>query len=115
MKRPVCPACYKRPVAVNYRLQGKTYYRSRCDRCIRNHQQPKDPIPTWIRSGYQKKDRCEKCNFRSRVSEQISVWYIDNNEQNNSWSNLRSVCSNCRIELVKKRLIWNDNDLKSDF
>lgn len=48
------------------------------------------------------------------MPEQIFVWYIDNNEQNTSWSNLRSVCANCRIELVKKNLIWTDSDLKSD-
>jgi len=115
MKRAICAACHQRPVAVNYKSNTKTYYRNRCDYCIRRKKLPKDPIPSWIRSGYKKKERCDKCNFKSRVPEQMFVWYLDNNIQNNNWSNLKTVCSNCKIELIQKNLIWTDSIMKSDF
>lgn len=115
MKRATCNACHQRPVAVNYHRKNKTYYRNRCDSCVRHNKMPKDPIPSWVRSGYKKRDKCEKCGFRSRVPEQMNVWYIDTDVNNNQWSNLKTICSNCKIELVKKKIIWTDDELKADF
>jgi hypothetical protein len=115
MKRAVCPACRRRPVAVNYKSKEKTYYRNRCDQCIRKNKQSADLIPSWVRSGYKKKDRCEKCNFKSRTLEQMFVWYVDNDYTNNNWANLKTVCANCKIELVQKKLIWEDPPIKADF
>jgi hypothetical protein len=114
MRRKICPACNKRPVAINYRTQNQIHYRSRCDRCSRQNRLPRDPIPTWVRSGYQKKEKCEKCNFKSSLPEQMFVWYLDGDHQNNKWSNLKTICSNCKIELTKKYFIWTDDKLKSD-
>ena len=115
MSRPVCPACYQRSVAINYRNKHRVYYRNRCDQCIRQNRHPRDPVPTWVRSGYKLKDRCDLCGFKSRIPEQISVWYIDGNQKNGDWINLRCVCSNCQIFLKNKKLGWIENALKPDF
>lgn len=115
MIRLKCQYCYINLAAVNYQRNGRTYYRKLCDQCIRKNRQPRAPVPAWYKSGYKLRDRCEKCNFRSRVEGQISIWYVDGNERNVHWSNLKSICSNCRIELTAKSYIWNDNSPKPDF
>jgi len=115
MKRALCSACHNRPVAVNYKKYQKIYYRNRCDYCIRRNKLPKDPIPSWVKSGYSKKEKCDRCNFKSRTPEQMAVWYLDNNTNNNNWANLKTVCSNCKIELIQKNLIWSEHPIKPDF
>ena len=47
--RRLCKKCSKRPVAVNYLKEGKTYYRSVCDHCARDR---KDGTPLWSLKGY---------------------------------------------------------------
>jgi len=42
--RKLCKKCQKRPVAVNYLKEGKTYYRSTCDHCARSRN---DGNPLW--------------------------------------------------------------------
>lgn len=115
MNRSICPACYQRPVAVNYRTKQRIYYRNRCDYCTRNNRPIKDPVPSWLKSGYRLKDKCELCNFKSRVKNQIGIWYIDGNTKNNDWTNLKSICANCRLELQEKQLGWSEPVLKPDF
>jgi len=34
-KRALCSTCKSKPVAVNYHKNGKTFYRTKCDSCIR--------------------------------------------------------------------------------
>lgn len=113
MSRPVCLSCYQRPAAVNYHGKNKVYYRNRCDQCLRRHRPVNDPTPAHVRSGYRMRDRCELCNFKSRVPDQIRVWYVNGNPKDGNWHNLKSICANCQIELVKKKLAWID--VRPDF
>jgi hypothetical protein len=68
-----------------------------------------------MKAGYKLRDRCELCNFKSRVNTQIGIWYIDGNTANTDWANLKSICANCRIELQTKKLGWVEPVLKPDF
>jgi len=34
-KRALCTVCNMKPVAVNYHKNGRTFYRTKCDSCIR--------------------------------------------------------------------------------
>lgn len=112
MKRRICLACHRRPVAINYKIKNKIHYRSRCDQCSRSKRQLRDPIPSWARSGYEKKEKCENCTFKSTVHEQMFVWYLDGDTKNNKWSNLKTICSNCKIVLAKKHFISTDESTK---
>jgi len=49
MIRSLCKTCGKRPVAVNYHKDGKTFYRSTCDHCARSRDIGR---PKWQASGY---------------------------------------------------------------
>lgn len=113
--RKTCPACHERPVAISYHRNDKTYYRNRCDRCIRVGKQIKTPVAGWLRSGYKKKERCEKCNFKLKFPEQANVYHIDGDEGNCNWSNLRTVCANCQIELTHGNLPWKPATLPVDY
>lgn len=113
MLRPICLACHQRPAAVNYHNKNKTYYRNRCDQCLRRQRPVVDPTPTHVRTGYRPKDRCELCHFKCRVPDQIKIWYLNGNMRDGSWHNLRSICANCYIELSKKKLQWID--IRPDF
>lgn len=42
-----------------------------------------------------KKDKCEQCNFVPVHSCQLDVDHIDGNKDNNSESNLQTLCANC--------------------
>ena len=59
--RPLCD-CKLRPAAINYKKAGKTYYRKKCETCLRNG--PRHGIPKWKQRGYTKKDSCEKCGLK---------------------------------------------------
>ena len=113
--RPLCSACNKKPVAVNYTKSNKTYYRSRCDSCIRKKRNIAAPVPQWVRSGYKKKTTCERCGFKSKYKEQMSVYHVDGNLNNTALSNLKSVCANCQIEISREGLGWRQGDLVPDF
>ena len=72
--RPLC-VCGYRPAAINYKKDGRTYYRKKCESCLRNgigH-----GIPMWEQKGYVKKDICEKCGFKSKHEEQFNVFHVD--------------------------------------
>ena len=55
MDRPICNACNRRFVAINYINEGKKHYRTRCDSCIRKNRKAKTPVPRWQIDGYKKK------------------------------------------------------------
>lgn len=112
-ERPWCTACGRRSAAVNYVKNNRVHYRSRCDFCIRN-QKNKKPVPGWIRAGYKKRERCEKCGFKSRWSEQLMVYHIDGNVQNCSNFNLKTICKNCEIDIKKSGFVWVTGDLVPD-
>ena len=115
MKRPVCNVCKQRLCAINYIRKRKTYYRTSCDHCIRAKKKIKPLKPKWQGSGYKKKSVCVLCGFRSLYPDQIVVFHVDNDLNNNDISNLRSVCLNCVIEIDKKELLWKQGDLIADF
>jgi len=106
---------------VNYIRHGTRHYRSRCGACIRAEQNPGSlQVPSWQKSGYKKKIKCEICGFPASKdkeirAKQISVLYVDGNLRNNNWPNLKSVCANCVIEISLKGLGWKEDDVKPDF
>lgn len=112
-ERPWCRQCGRRSAAVNYIKNDRVHYRSRCDQCIRN-QKNKKPVPGWIRAGYKKRERCEKCGFRSRWSEQLTVFHVDGNLQNCLTFNLKTICRNCEIDIKKSGFSWSSGDLLPD-
>lgn len=110
--RPLC-LCGHRPAAVNYRKDGKTYYRKKCERCLRNgigH-----GIPKWQQAGYEKKCYCEKCGFKSKHLEQFNVYHIDGDLLNTRPNNLKTICANCQRILQKEGVRWRQGDLTPDF
>ncbi len=114
MNRPLCTSCHGNFAAINYLLNGKTYFRKICASCSRKGRRTKE-LPNWTRNGYKKKLTCERCNFTAKHSSQIFVFYIDGNLKNTNWSNLRSVCANCRIELNSIKTTWRESPLVADY
>ena len=112
--RPICPNCKQRVLAINYKRKGKTYYRKTCDYC-RKANKPRIHKPRWKEAGYHKKDKCDKCGFRSTYSDQIVVYYIDGNLNNNCFTNLRTICLNCAVVINKQDNTWAQSDLIPDF
>lgn len=114
--RNLCPICTQNPVAVNYKRNGNTYYRQLCGVCSRKGKKLKPQPPAWYKSGYRKKPQCERCGFKAEIVEkQLLVFHIDGNLRNNDWSNLKTVCLNCRPMVYKSRLPWKPADLVPDF
>ena len=111
--RPLCE-CGFRPAAINYKKNGKTFYRKRCGKCARAGKTGAG-IPKWKQKGYEKKDVCEKCGFRSQHPEQFNVYHIDGDLDNCRRSNLKTVCANCQRILQKTGVKWRQGDLTPDF
>ena len=86
MKRPICTACNRQLVAINYIKENKTHYRTRCDRF----------------------------NFRAKSGAQILVYHMDGNLNNVDLTNLRNVCLNCTVEITRLDLPWRVGDLVED-
>ncbi len=110
--RPLCD-CKLRPAAINYKKNGRTYYRKKCETCLRNGS--KHGVPKWKQRGYTKKDSCEKCGFKSKHSEQFNVYHIDGNLDNCSILNLKTICANCQRIMQKQGVRWKQGDLLPDF
>jgi len=110
--RPLC-RCNLRPAAVNYKKNGKTYYRKQCDICI-SAKQIGFGIPNWVKSGYEKKSWCEKCGYKSSYDEQFNVFHIDGNLLNSKYTNLKTICANCQRILYKDNVEWKQGDLLPD-
>lgn len=104
--RLLCPTCNAKPVAINYIRNGITYYRSKCDSCARKVVKLKPKPAAWVKTGYKKKPHCEKCGFVAKLQEQLQVFHLDGNLKNTDWSNLKTVCANCAIEVYKSKLPW---------
>ena len=111
--RPLC-ACGQRPVAINYKKKGKTFYRSKCEACTRYGKVRYSP-PKWKQAGYEQKKVCDKCSYRSKHKEQFSVYYVDGDMNNVRYSNLKTVCANCTKILYKEGFKWKQGDLVPDF
>jgi hypothetical protein len=116
MNRPLCAVCLQNPAAINYHSKDKTHYRKLCDQCIRKGKKIKPTAPAWFKSGYRKKERCEKCGFRAKYPEdQFRVFYLDGNLKNNSNINLKTICLNCQQEIFKGNLSWIPAGVVPDF
>ena len=114
--RKLCQICTQRPVAINYVREGTTYYRNMCGSCARKGKKVKAKPPLWYQSGYRKKAACEKCGFVAEVpSEQLLVFHVDGDLRNNDWTNLKTVCLNCRPLVGRKRLPWKPAEIVPDF
>jgi hypothetical protein len=110
--RPLCK-CGQRPAAINYKKGNKIYYRSKCEKCLRNglfH-----GIPKWKQRGYIKKNTCEKCSYMSKHKEQFNVFHIDGDLNNCRPTNLKTICANCQRLLQKQGVKWKQGDLVPDF
>ena len=114
MTRPLCIQCNMRPAAINYKKEGKTFYRSKCEPCNRYNGEEKG-IPNWRRDGFRLKTICDKCGFKSPYKEQFNVFFIDGDLNNTRPSNLKCVCANCQRILHKEGVIWKQGDLRPDF
>lgn len=101
------------PVALNYYRKEKAYYRTACTGCIHKKRKPTPEVPGWIRSGYKKREHCDRCGFKFKHIEQSNVYHVDGNLNNNNWVNLKTICLNCQPEITKTR--WKPGDLKPDF
>ena len=102
--RPICE-CGKK-CAINYKKDGKYYYRKKCNSCLRK--ESKSKVPDWKKSGYVKKMHCEKCNFKAKYEDQITVYQL-----NNLAKSFKSVCLNCKVDIDKNG--WQSGDLTPDF
>ena len=115
MERPICLTCNQRSVAINYISNDKVRYRKVCDVCAKAGKKHK-VVPAWYRTGYRKKQVCEKCGYKAKYPEkQTSVFHVDGNLKNNSPLNLKTVCLNCRVELAASKLPWREAPLTPDF
>lgn len=114
-QRPLCQFCGKRPAAINYYRLGKPHFRSVCDACKRKKRGDKPPVPAWFKAGYKKKPHCEKCGFKAAHKEQLFVYHIDGDLRNAAFSNLKTICANCQIEIAKVGLGWAQGDLVPDY
>lgn len=109
--RTLCKTCDCRPVAINYRKDGVTHYRSQCDHCSRT---AKEGIPPWFRAGYRLKSKCDKCGFTSKHVEQFNVFHVDGNLKNCRLNNLKTVCANCQRLLHTLQIPWRQGALVAD-
>ena len=113
-ERTICPVCKQRPVAVNLKRDGITYYRSKCETCIKKNKKIKPPEARWKLAGYKKKATCDRCGFRAKYSAQLLVYHVDGNLHNNEVKNLKTVCLNCTMEIPRQDLPWRPGDLEPD-
>jgi hypothetical protein len=110
--RPLCK-CGSRPRAINYKKNGRVYYRSLCEICMAhgvNH-----GIPRWFRAGYRMKLQCDRCGFKSLHKEPFRVFHVDGNLDNCRPANLKTVCANCAQVLAKEGVNWKQGDLVADY
>lgn len=114
-ERKLCPLCHDNLVAINYKREERTYYRSYCSACIRKGKKLKPQPTMWQKSGYRKTEKCELCNFKAKIPKQLFVFHIDGNLKNVGWHNLKTVCSNCRIELSVRQVPWRQGTIEPDF
>jgi hypothetical protein len=111
MFRPLC-ICGFRPAAINYIKDGRTYYRKKCDTCLKGG--VATGIPKWYRDGYRLKPQCDKCGFKSKHREQFNVFHVDENLNNTRGTNLKTVCANCQRLLAKEGFNWRHGGLQPD-
>ncbi len=113
--RPLCKKCNDKPRAYGYKRNGKVYWRSKCDTCIRKEKNLKvGGVTPLQRSGYKLKNKCELCGFKAVEKSQMNVYFVDGNKKNVNPINLKTVCANCQRLTSVKRLGWRMGDLQAD-
>jgi len=70
--------------------------------------------PRWMKSGFKKKQSCDRCGFYAKSGAQILVFHMDGDLNNCDLTNLRNVCLNCSVEITKLELPWRVGDLIED-
>ncbi len=101
--REICK-CGRRPVAINYKKNDITHYRSVCSTCSKERRkQRKSQFPNYI-----KKATCEKCGFTPKFTDQLVFIPIDQPQM------LKTVRLNCKAELSHTKT-WTPGDLVADF
>ena len=113
--RPLCSFCGKKSVAINYTRNNTTYFRKKCDSCIRKKKNKPAAKPRWLLDGYKKKPHCEKCGFKAKLKEQLFVYHIDGDLNNTKPLNLKTICANCQYEIAREGLGWRQGDLTPDY
>jgi len=103
--RDLCERCNTNLKAINYKKDGRTFYRRFCDACI--IEKKKVVKPQWQQEGYKKKFKCESCGFVPKFPEQLDI--VDFNKA------YRTVCLNCKVVFDKEKKINIKGDLRSDF
>jgi|GEM_PF-1530746 len=111
--RPLC-ICNQRPAAINYKKGDKTFYRKKCDICLKKKTVGYG-IPKYVLAGYKKRNYCEKCKFTSQHEEQFNVYHLDGNLDNCRPNNLKTICANCQRLVQKEGFKWKQGDLRPDF
>lgn len=114
MDRPLCLTCNQNFRAINCHRHGKVYYRKQCTACLKRRRRLPVPKPRWQESGYQKKAACDRCGFRGAYARQLLVYHIDGNLHNSNPKNLKTICQNCVIAVMKADLPWVVGDLEPD-
>ena len=113
--RPVCEVCNSRPKAIAYHKYNRTYYRSKCNFCIRRNKKLKPATPKWQIAGYKKKPTCDRCGFKARHHSQLAVYHINGDLNDCATLNLKTICLNCIVEVVRLELPWRAGDISPDF
>lgn len=113
--RPLCKVCNKNQSAVNGYHNGKLYYRSKCNVCIRRGKKLKPVTPRWQAAGYKKKATCDRCGFKAKHHTQLTVYHINGNLNDCATLNLKTICLNCVAEVVRLELPWRPGDITPDF
>lgn len=115
LERPFCKLCNKNLCAINYHRKNKTYYRKICDSCGKIKTKKRLSPHKWEKAGYRKKPTCDHCGFKAIYPSQLTVFFIDGNQDNVAFNNLRTICLNC-VEVIKRKSVnWRRGDLKVDY
>lgn len=104
--RPLCSVCNRNPRAVLLHRKGKIYYRRRCNSCERKNRKLPPQKPKYELAGYKLKRECDLCGFKGKIARQFLVYHRNGNLNDCSLNNLRTVCSNCSIELEFGDSAW---------
>lgn len=110
--RNLCKKCGQRQVALNYYKNNKAYFRTVCDHCAKKRVKSFFP---WEKSGYKKKNICDRCGYSSKHIEQFNVFHADGDLLNCRHSNLKTLCANCQRIIGKEDIKWRRGDLVPDF
>ena len=101
--------------AVNYTdTYGIIHYRSKCEHCVKRSKKIRPPEPRWKTAGYKKKPTCDRCGFKGKYAAQLLVYHVDGNMNNTGTRNLKTVCQNCVVDIIKSDLPWRVGDLEED-